>query len=224
MTLKLYIGNKVYSSWSMRGWLAVRQSGLPFEEHVVPLYGEEWDGQRIAPEFAPSNGKVPILWDGDSPVWESLAIIDYLADKVGRDRFWPADDAARALARSMASEMHAGYQALRNACTMNMRHVYPPEPLAPDVADNVQRITSLWDQARERFGNGGPYLFGAFGAVDIMFAPIVTRFRTYSIPIPAAAQDYCAAIWAHPFVTEWSAGAAGEHWVIDKFERAAERA
>lgn len=224
MTLRLYIGNKVYSSWSMRGWLAVRQSGLPFEEHVASLYGEEWDATRIAAEFAPSNGKVPILWDGDSAIWESLAIIDYLADKVGRDRFWPADDAARALARSMASEMHAGYQALRNEHTMNIRHVYAPEPLSPEVQANVDRIVSLWDQARTRFGRGGPYLFGAFGAVDIMFAPVVTRFRTYSIPLPAAASDYCAAVRAHPFFVEWEKGAAGEHWIIDKFERAAEGA
>ena len=224
MTLKLYIGNKVYSSWSLRGWLAVKQSGLPFEEEVVSLYDGEWDIRREAPEFAASNGKVPVLWDGAAAVWESLAIIDYLADKVGRDRFWPAGDKARALARSMASEMHAGYMALRSQHTMNMRHVYPPEPMAPEVAADVHRITSLWDQAREQFGQGGDYLFGAFGAVDIMFAPVVTRFRTYSIPLPSRASDYCAAVWEHPFMVEWSAGAAGEHWVIDKFERAAEKA
>jgi glutathione S-transferase len=223
MTLSIYIGNKVYSSWSLRGWLAVRQSGLPFTEVVVPLYDDAWDERRAAPEFAPSNGKVPILWDGDKPVWESLAIIDYLADKVGRDRFWPADDAARAFARSLASEMHAGYQALRQQCGMNLRHVYAPEPLTPEVAENVERIISLWDQAKRRFGQGGDYLFGEFGAVDIMFAPVVTRFRTYSIPLPALAADYCEAVWAHPFMVDWSRGAAGESWVIDKFERAAEQ-
>jgi glutathione S-transferase len=219
MTLKIYVGNKVYSSWSLRGWLAVRQSGLSFEEEVVPLYGDEWEQRRQAPEFAASNGKVPVLWDGDSPVWESLAIIDYLADKVGRDRFWPADEQARALALSMASEMHAGYSNLRSQHTMNLRHVYPPEPLTPEVAADVQRITSLWDQAKHRFGGGGDYLFGAFGAADIMFAPVVTRFRTYSIPLPARAADYCAAIWAHPFMVEWCEGAAGERWVIPMFER-----
>ena len=224
MTLRLYIGNKVYSSWSLRGWLAVKQSGLAFEEQVVPLYDEDWDVRRQAPELAPSKGKVPIVWDGDGAVWESLAIIDYLADKVGRDRFWPAQDTARALARSMASEMHAGYTALRSQHTMNIRHVYPPEPLSPEVAADVQRITSLWDEARTRFGQGGDYLFGAFGAADIMFAPVVTRFRTYSFALPSLASDYCAAIWDHPFMVEWSEGAAGEHWVIDRFERAAEKA
>ena len=223
MTLKLYIGNKVYSSWSLRGWLAVRQSGLPFEEEVVSLYDDEWAKRREAPEFAPSNGKVPVLWDGDAAVWESLAIIDYLADKVGRDRFWPADDKARAFARSIASEMHAGYTALRSQHTMNMRQAYAPEPLTPEVAADVQRITSLWDEARRRFGQEGDYLFGAFGAVDIMFAPVVTRFRTYSIPLPSLAADYCDALWAHPFMVDWSAGAAGEHWVIDRFERLSDR-
>jgi glutathione S-transferase len=219
LALRLFIGNKVYSSWSLRGWLAVRQSGLPFEEIVAPLYDDSWIERRETPDFAPSNGKVPILWDGDVPVWESLAIIDYLADKVGADRFWPAEPAARALARSMASEMHAGYQALRQQHTMNMRHVYPPEPLTPEVAGDVDRIVALWDQARARFGQGGDYLFGAFGAADIMFAPVVTRFRTYSIPLPSAASAYCDAIRAHPFMVEWAAGADTESWVIDRFEK-----
>lgn len=219
MTLKLYIGNKVYSSWSLRGWLAVRQSGLPFDEEVVSLYGGEWEKRRLAPEFAPSNGKVPVLWDGDSAIWESLAIIDYLADKVGRDRFWPAEAAARALARSMASEMHAGYAPLRAQHGMNLRKTYPPAPLTPEVAADVQRITSLWDQAKRQFGQGGDYLFGGFGAVDIMFAPVVTRFLTYSIPLPSLASNYCEAVWSHPFMVEWRAGAAKENWVIDKFER-----
>ena len=222
MALKIYIGNKVYSSWSLRGWLAVKQSGLPFEEEVVSLYGAEWATRRNAREFAASNGKVPVLWDGSDPVWESLAIIDHLADRVGRERFWPADPSASALARSMAAEMHAGYTALRSQHTMNLRPVYPPEPLTPEVQADVARITSLWDQAKRRFGSGGDYLFGDFGAVDIMFAPVVTRFRTYSIPLPALAADYCAAIRAHPFMVEWCAGAAAEDWIIPMFERTAE--
>ena len=220
MSLKLYIGNKVYSSWSLRGWLAVKQSGLPFEEEVVPLYDDAWEQRRLAPEFAASNGKVPVLWDGDIAAWDSLAIIDYLADRVGQDRFWPADDAARALARSMAAEMHAGYSALRSAHTMNLRHAYPPEPLTHEVAADVQRIMALWDQAKRQYGQGGDYLFGGFGAVDIMFAPVVTRFRTYSIPLPSFASDYCEAVRAHPFMVEWAEGAARESWVIPIFERA----
>ncbi|RVT93666.1 glutathione S-transferase family protein [Sphingomonas crocodyli] len=218
--LKLLIGNKAYSSWSLRGWLALKQSGLPFEEEVVSLYGESWESRRLEADFAPSNGKVPILWDGDIAIWESTAIIDHLADKVGVDRYWPADPAARAFARSIAAEMHAGYSALRSHCTMNLRHVYPSEPLPPEVEADVQRITSLWDQARTRFGGGGDFLFGAFGAADIMFSAVVTRFRTYSIPIPALAADYCEAVRAHPFMVEWAEGAARETWVIEKFERA----
>ena len=218
--LKLFIGNKAYSSWSLRGWLALKQSGLPFETIVAPLYDEGWAARRQEADFAPSNGKVPILWNGDIAIWESTAIIDHLADKVGTDRFWPADSAARAFARSISAEMHAGYSALRSHCTMNLRHVYPPEPLPSEVEADVQRITSLWDQARTRFGADGPYLFGAFGAADIMFSAVVTRFRTYSIPIPALAADYCEAVRAHPFMLEWLEGASRETWVIEKFERA----
>src|SRR5688572_14255533 len=121
--LKLFIGNKAYSSWSLRGWLAVRQSGIEFEEIVVPLYDEAWDKRREGDEFAPSSGKVPILWDGDIVVWDSLAIIEYLADKTGRERFWPEDGAARGMARSMAAEMHSGFANLRRDYSMNVRRV-----------------------------------------------------------------------------------------------------
>jgi glutathione S-transferase len=218
--LKLIIGNKVYSSWSLRGWLAVKQSGLPFEEVVAPLYDDAWPERKAQADLAPSVGKVPTLWDGDIAVWDSLAIIDYLDAVSGGDRFWPKDKAALALARSISAEMHSGYQALRNACTMNMRHVLPAQDLAPDVAANVARIVDLWDRARSRFGQGGDYLFGAFGAADIMFAPVVTRFVTYSIALPASAQAYRDAVLAHPFMQEWAAGAEQEEWVIPQFEPA----
>ena len=220
--LKLIIGNKAYSSWSMRGWLAVRQSGLPFEEIVVPLYDEEWDKRREGDEFAPSSGKVPILWDGDAVVWDSLAIIDYLADKVGADKFWPTDDAARAMARSMSAEMHSSFQNLRKACSMNIRRRYPARELTAEVQADVVRIVSLWAEARSRYGSGGDYLFGAFGAADIMFAPVITRFATYSIPLPRFAATYAEAIFAHRFVQDWIAGAQEEDWVIEKFEQETE--
>ena len=153
--MKLYIGNKAYSSWSLRGWLACRQSGLPFEEAVVPLYDEAWEKRREGDEFAPSSGKVPILWDGDAVVWDSLAIIEYLNDKTGNTSFWPKDPAARAMARSMAAEMHSSFAALRRKHSMNVRKVYPPKAPDADVLEDIGRIMELWAQARARYGGEG---------------------------------------------------------------------
>lgn len=216
--LRLIIGNKAYSSWSLRGWLACKQSGLPFEEIVVPLYDAEWDRIRQGDEFAPSSGKVPILWEDETVVWDSLAIVDWLADRVGRAPFWPQDDAARAMARSMAAEMHSSFPALRREKPMNCRQRFRPEPLSPDVLSDVERIVTLWAQARARWGAGGPFLFGAFGAADIMFAPVVTRFVTYSIPVPRFAVAYMDAVLNHPFMQDWLASAQAEDWVLERFE------
>lgn len=219
--MKLIIGNKAYSSWSLRGWLACKQSGLLFEEVVVPLYDEAWDKRREGAEFAPSSGKVPILWDGEAVVWDSLAIVDYLADKVGRDRFWPEDDAARAMARSMAAEMHSSFTALRKKHSMNIRQIYPAKTPDADVLTDLSRIFELWAQARARFGGDGGYLFGAFGAADIMFAPVCTRIVTYSLPAPRFAATYIAAVLQHPFMQDWIADAQAEEWVIEQFEQPA---
>ena len=216
--LKLIIGNKAYSSWSLRGWLAVRQSGVPFEEIVVPLYDAAWDRRREGDEFAPSSGKVPILWDGDTVVWDSLAIVEWLADRVGRERFWPQDEAARAMARSMAAEMHSGFAALRRECGMNVRVRLPPRELSDAVQADVGRIYQLWAQARARFGTGGDFLFGGFGAADIMFAPVCTRIITHSIAMPRFAARYLDAMFAHPFMQDWIAAAQEEEWVIERFE------
>jgi glutathione S-transferase len=216
--LKLIIGNKAYSSWSLRGWLAVKQSGLPFEEIVVPLYDESWDKIREGDEFAPSSGKVPILWDGDTVVWDSLAIIDWLADRVGREKFWPEDDAARAMARSMAAEMHSSFAALRRECSMNIRSRFPDYKPSEAVEADLARIYQLWAQARARFGSSGEYLFGGFTAADIMFAPVCTRIVTYSLPVPRFALPYLQAIFSHPCMQDWIAGAQAEDWVIEKFE------
>ena len=219
--MKLIIGNKAYSSWSLRGWLACRQSGLPFEEVVVPLYDAEWDKRREGDEFAPSSGKVPILWDGDAVVWDSLAIVDFLADKVGRDRFWPADEAARAMARSMAAEMHSSFAALRREHSMNVRQIFPAQPPSAAVAADLTRLFQLWAQARARFGGGGDFLFGEFGAADIMFAPVCTRIVTYSLPTPRFAAGYVMAVLQHPFMQDWIGAAQAEEWVIEKFEQPA---
>jgi glutathione S-transferase len=220
--IKIIIGNKAYSSWSLRGWLALKQSGLPFEEEVVSLYDGAWVTRREQPDIAPSAGKVPILWDGDIAVWESLAIVDYLADKVGHDRFWPADPAARAFARAIATEMHGGFADLRNECPTIFRKILPTPAIGAGAQANIDRIVSLWDAALTRFGgakdDGGGFLFGTFSAADIMYAPVTTRFITHSLPVPDFARVYCDRVQAHPFVKEWLDAAHREAWIISKFE------
>ena len=217
--MKLIIGNKAYSSWSLRGWLAAKQSGLHFEEITIPLYGEEWDqAKREIGEIAPSQGRVPVLWDGDAVVWDSLAILEYLADKVGRDRFWPKADDARAMARSMVAEMHSGFMALRTRCPMNVRRRFDAFALDDAARNDVVRILTLWAEARARFGRGGPFLFGTFCAADIFFAPIVSRFMTYGVPGPGFAMAYMEAVWEHEWLQAWVEAAEGEEWSIAQWE------
>jgi len=219
--IKLIIGNRAYSSWSMRGWLAVKQSGEEFEEFVVPLFDEEWDKRREGDEFAPSLGKVPILWDGDCVVWDSLAIVEFLADRHGKERFWPQDPAACGMARSMAAEMHSGFANLRRELPMNVRKTFPFKAIDEDVRDEIERILQLWAQARARFGSGGPFLFGEWCAADIMYAPVVTRFITYSIPMPPFAELYMKAVLSQADVNEWIDKAQDEPWVIEQYEHEA---
>jgi glutathione S-transferase len=217
--MKLIIGNKNYSSWSLRGWLACKQSGIAFEEITVPIYGDDWEQQKRQDDLAPSSGKVPILWDGEAVVWDSLAIIDYLADKVGRDRFWPKEDDARAMARSMAAEMHSSYLPLRRQCPMNIRRRVEDHQIDDEAKGNVVRILTLWAEARARFGKGGPYLFGAFSAVDIIYAPVVSRFITYGIGVPGFAVAYMQAVWEHEWLQDWVEAAEAEDWTIEQFEK-----
>jgi glutathione S-transferase len=217
--MKLIIGNKNYSSWSLRGWLAAKQSGLHFEEIQVPLHTDDWQAQkREMGEIQPSQGKVPVLWDGDAVVWDSLAIIEYLSDKVGRDRFWPKADDARAMARSMVAEMHSGYQALRNQCPMNIRRRVEGANIDEAAKADVVRILTLWAEARARYGKGGPFLFGTFGAADIVYAPIVSRFMTYAIGVPGFAVNYMQAVWEHEWLQSWVEAAEAEEWVIEQYE------
>lgn len=221
MTLKLITGNKVYSSWSLRGWLAVKQSGLHFDEVVVPLFDDNWEQRKREDDLAPSAGKVPILWDDDAVVWDSLAIIDYLADKVGRDRYWPKDNVARGMARSLCAEMHSGYMALRRECPMNTRKKFENITVSAETRADAVRILQNWAEARSRFGHQGPYLFGTFSAADIMLAPVVTRFVTYGFTLPGFAQSYVDAMMAHPWMEEWYAAADQETWMIQRIEDAA---
>jgi len=216
--LKLIIGNKAYSSWSMRGWLAVKQSGEEFEELVVPMFDEEWEKRRQGDEFAPSLGKVPILWDDDCVVWDSLAIVEFLADRVGQENYWPADMKARGMARSMAAEMHSGFANLRRDLPMNVRKSFPTPNISQDIRDEIDRIMQLWAQARARFGGTGDFLFGDWCAADMMYAPVVTRFITYSLPVPRFAELYMKAVLSHPHVTEWIDKAQDEPWVIEHYE------
>ncbi len=218
--MKLIVGNKNYSSWSMRGWLAAKQSGLHFDELTVPIMGEDWDAmKRDMGEVQPSSGKVPILWDGDAVIWDSLAIMEYLADKVGRDRFWPKDEVARGMARAMVAEMHSSYLALRRECPMNVRGRVQLADLSDATKHDVVRILTLWAEARARFGQGGPFLFGTFGATDIFYAPIVSRFITYGVAVPGFAQAYMQAVWEHDWLQEWIAASEAEEWVIEQFEK-----
>jgi glutathione S-transferase len=219
--IKLIIGNRAYSSWSMRGWLAVKQSDEEFEELVVPMFDEDWEKRREGDEFAPSLGKVPILWDGDCVVWDSLAIVEFLADRHGKDRYWPDDESACGMARSMAAEMHSGFANLRRDLPMNVRKTFPFKPLSDEVRREIERILQLWAQARARFGGIGPYLFGEWCAVDMMYAPVVTRFITYSIPMPPFAELYMKAVLSHPHVIEWIDKAQDEPWVIEQYEHEA---
>ncbi len=217
--MKLIIGNKNYSSWSMRGWLAVKQSGLHFEEITVPILGEHWEQQKQENgDVQPSSGKVPILWDDEIVVWDSLAILEYCSDKVGRDRFWPKDNAARGMARSMVAEMHSSFAALRSDLPMNVRRRVQLENISDQAKHDIVRILGLWAEARARHGKAGPFLFGTYGAADIFFAPVVSRFMTYGIGVPGFAQSYMQATWEHAWTQEWIGAAEEEQWVIEQYD------
>lgn len=217
MTLRLFIGNRAYSSWSLRGWLAAKQSGLPFEEIFLPLYEADWEETRRRAELAPSGGKVPILWDGAVASWNALGIIDHLDRLSGGTRFWPADSAARAFAVSVAAEMQASFQALRGFCPMNTRRQYPGFALAADARADVRRVEALWEEGLARFG--GPWLAGPdWGAADIMFTPVASRFTTYDVALFPVAEGLRQRLMAHPFMAEWCAAAETEGHVLERYE------
>jgi glutathione S-transferase len=211
MALRLVIGNKNYSSWSLRPWIAMKVAGIPFEEELISLNAPDFR-ERVT-KISPT-GKVPALADGDIHVWESLSILDYLAEKFPQAALWPAGAGARAQARSVAAEMHAGFMALRRQCPMNMWR--PPMSLAlsPEAAADMRRIDGLWSDCRARFGGAGPFLFGAFGAADAMFAPVVSRFHTYEVAVSAGARAYMEAVMALPAFGQWRAAALLEPWVL----------
>jgi glutathione S-transferase len=216
MALTLVIGNKNYSSWSMRPWLALRASSIAFEEVFIPLYTGDADKQRIL-AFTHS-GKVPALIDGDVTVWDSLSIIEYLAERFPEKQLWPEDRARRAHARSISAEMHSGFAALRNECGMNLHRPVGAIALSAEARADIARIQQIWIECRQRYGTSGPFLFGSFGAADAMFAPVVHRFRTYAIePVPEA-RGYMETMMSLPAFQEWTRAGVAETIVIEKFE------
>jgi glutathione S-transferase len=219
LALTLIIGNKNYSSWSFRPWIAMKSAGISFDEVVISLDAPDFKARVSAHSGA---GKVPVLIDGQGSaavmVWESLAILEYLAEKFPEKEFWPDNPAARAHARTVAAEMHAGFAPLRRHCPMNMWRPVKPRDLPDDVAANVRRIDALWADCRARFGAGGPFLFGAFGAADAMYAPVVARFHTYAIEVGSVARAYMAAIMGLPAWAEWRDAAVNEPWVLPQDE------
>jgi glutathione S-transferase len=217
MTLKLVIGNKNYSSWSMRPWLAMRAAGIAFEEVFIPLYTDnKADKDRIL-SFSRA-GKVPALVDGDVTVWDSLSIIEYLAERFPDAKLWPQDRAARAYARSISAEMHSGFLPLRSECGMNLHRPVGAVTLSADAQANVARVQEIWTECRDRHGKSGPYLFGAFTAADAMYAPVVHRFRTYAIGVSPQVQAYMNTMMALPAFAEWTKAGLAETLVIEKFE------
>ncbi len=211
--MRLLIGNKCYSSWSLRAWLLLKAMGIAFEEQLV-LLDEPGFKDAVFKAAPGSGGTVPTLIDGEIAVWETLAIAEYLHDRFPDAGIWPADPAARAHARAIASEMHAGFSALRVACPMNLGKRYAARDRGEAVARDVSRITGLWRQARERFGADGPFLYGDFGAADAMFAPVVTRLDTYAIAVDPVSQAYIDAVLAHPAYRDWLSGALAEPWIV----------
>ena len=218
MALKLVIGNKNYSSWSMRPWLALRANDIAFEEVFIPLYTGEADKNRIL-GFSHS-GKVPVLLDGDVTIWDSLAIIEYVAERFPEKRLWPQDPASRAHARSISAEMHSGFMALRNECGMNLHRPVGAIALSDDARANIARVQQIWTECRERYGKSGSFLFGSFGGADAMFAPVVHRFRSYAIGVTPPVQAYMEAMMTLPAFQEWTRGGLAETLVIPKFETA----
>ena len=214
--LTIYLGNKNYSSWSLRPWLVLKRTTVAFDEVVIPLY--QPGSRETVLKYSPS-GRVPALHHGAITVWESLAICEYLAESFPNFELWPTDPAARARARAVSTEMAAGFRALREHLPMNVRSSFPGRGVTPTVQADINRIMAIWRDCRTRFGEGqGDFLFGRFTIADAMFAPVVTRFRTYKIDLERAADAYCDSVMALPVMQEWVAAAKNEPMIVEAFE------
>jgi glutathione S-transferase len=212
-SMKLLIGNRNYSSWSLRPWLVLAHFEIPFEDEVLQLSGEGWR-EKIAARSP--TGKVPVLIDGELVVPETIAIVEYLADKFPQKAIWPRDIVDRALARAAAAEMHASFNALRSHAPMNLRASHPGKVPLDSVAKDLHRIEILWGGLLAR--SGGPFLFGAFTGADAMFAPLATRLRVYDLPVSDKVTGYVEAIYSLPAFQQWLSMAVKEPWVVDDDE------
>ena len=214
--LTLVIGNKNYSSWSLRPWLAMRHAGIPFDERLLLLSDENWKENIAA--LSPS-GRVPVLLHGARTVWETLAILEYVHELYPDAGLWPEDRGARAEARAVANEMHAGFAALRNHMPMNLRRLdLKGKGRGPGVDEDIARICAIWRDCRARFGAGGDFLFGPFGAADAMFAPVVTRLDTYGVDLDETCAAYSRAVLGLPAFVEWRDAALQEPWIVPEDE------
>jgi len=214
--MTLCIGNKNYSSWSLRAWLVLKATTVAFEEVVIPL--DQPTTRETILKYSPS-GRLPVLKHGDLSVWESLAIAEYLAEAFPTFNLWPKDQAARILARAVSAEMHAGFAALRQHLPTNIRSSFHDREITPEVQADINRIMAIWRDCRMQYGEAsGEFLFGGFTIADAMFAPVVTRFRTYRIELEREAQAYCDAVMALPAMQEWVAAARNEPMIIEKYE------
>lgn len=231
--MHLYIANKLHSSWSLRPWLLMTALDIPFEEHIIPMYMADSKARMldvspagkmpclvVSPSEAPSEGQAiqPSCSGAHLVVWESLAIMEYLHERFPDKNVWPKTPAARAHARVIASEMHAGFQGLRQMCPMNLGKRFAPRDLPSDVADNVRRIEGMWSDCRRRFKGSGEFLFGAFSAADAMYAPVVTRLDTYQISVATETRQYMNAVLEHPAFVKWRDAALVEPWVVPHYD------
>lgn len=215
MSLILVIGNKNYSSWSLRPWLFLKHHGIPFNEVRIPLYRE--DSQSRIAAYSPA-GKVPVLVDGDMAVWDSLAILEYLAERFPETAGWPEAPSARAKARALSAEMHSGFQALRTHCGMNCRRLPVPKELPEAAHNDIARIGRIWQECREQNTGGGPWLFGRFTIADAMYAPVALRFHSYRLDADPAAREYVETVLGHPAIAEWIEAGRAETETIPAFE------
>jgi glutathione S-transferase len=213
--LHLVIGNKNYSSWSLRPYMAMSMAGIPFRETVIPLDTPETARQIAGHSQA---GRVPVLHHGRLSIWESMAIMEYLAELFPEKSLWPRTASARALARSVSNEMHAGFGALRNACPMNLRRSRKPVPMSAAVLKDVARIETIWRDCRARFGKAGKFLFGKFSIADAMYAPVVTRFDTFAIAVAGDTRAYMDAVMNTPAFQSWREAALKETWIVPSDE------